>query len=267
MLVDFHLHTTASDGTFSPEDLINLLKEKNIEYFSITDHDTVDGIKNIREKNFIPGVEISVEYPSTLHILGYGIDLNNKKLLETLEMLKQYRLNRNKLIIEKMQKMGFDITFEEALKEANRTIIGRPHFASLMVKKGYVNSIKEAFEKYLKKGKPLYEDKKRLNMDKAIKLIKEANGLSFLAHPYQTTTNKDELETLIKKLVSLGLDGLEVYYSKHTKEMISTYEKIAKKFNLLKSAGSDFHGTNTPDIQPGINIDKKDINDFIKIFF
>ncbi|ANQ53613.1 phosphoesterase [Thermosipho sp. 1063] len=267
MLVDFHMHTTASDGTFSPESLVKIVEERDIEYFSITDHDTIDGIKKISKENFVPGLEISVEYQSTLHILGYGIDLNNKKLIDTLEMLKKYRLERNKIIIEKMQKMGFNITFEEALKEAKGTLIGRPHFASLMVKKGYVNSQKEAFEKYLKKGKPLYENKKRLNIDEAIKIIKEANGIAILAHPYQTTTDNEKLEALIKKLVSLGLDGIEVYYSKHTNIMIQTYEKLSQKYNLVKTAGSDFHGKNTPDIHPGIDVKLKDIETFISRVF
>lgn len=266
MKVDFHMHSTASDGTFTPEEVVKAVKEASIKFFSITDHDTIDGIKNIKEDNFIPGVEISIEHPTTLHILGYGFDINNERLNNTLDKLKKYRKERNLIMIEKAQKLGFDITFEELLEEANGTLIGRPHFASLLLKKGYVKDRNEAFEKYLKKGGLLYENKKRLELDKAIDMINSAGGIAVFAHPYQTSQDENEIEKIIKKMVSLGLSGIEVYYSKHTKDMIELYEKLCKKYNLVKSAGSDFHGKNTPDINLGIEIEEKNIEKFLQFF-
>ncbi|SHH52621.1 PHP domain-containing protein [Thermosipho atlanticus] len=267
MKIDLHVHSTASDGTFSPDEILTLAKERNVEILSITDHDTIDGIKKLisTEVYFVPGVEISAEFPTTLHILGYNFDVNNEKLNKTLNVLKEYRLQRNKIILEKMQTLGFNISMEELIKEANGELIGRPHFASLMVKKGYVGDLREAFEKYLKKGAILYEDKKRLKMDEAISLINDAGGIAVLAHPYQTGLEKEELERLVKKLKSYGLSGMEVYYSKHTPRMIEEYEAICKKYNLIKTAGSDFHGKNTPDISLGIEIQKELVTDFLRI--
>jgi len=265
--VDFHVHSTASDGTYTPEEIILLSKKENIEIISITDHDTIDGIKNLRVNGikFISGLEISAEYPSTLHILGYGFNINDEKLNKTLDLLKKYRLERNKMILEKIQRYGFNITMDELIKEANGKHIGRPHFASLLVKKGYVENLNIAFEKYLKKGALFYEDKKRLEMDKAIELISNAGGIAVLAHPYQTKLEGKELENLVKKLVGFGLKGIEVYYSKHTPQMIEEYEKLAEKYGLVKTAGSDFHGKNTPDIKLGIEIEKEKIKMFLEV--
>ncbi|MDK2886630.1 MAG: 3,5-nucleoside bisphosphate phosphatase [Thermosipho sp. (in: thermotogales)] len=266
MKVDFHVHSTASDGTYAPDELIEMAKNENIEVISITDHDTIDGIKTLKVKEikFIPGLEISAEFPSTLHILGYGFDVNDENLNKALDMLKKYRLERNKIILEKIQRHGFNITMEELIEEAKGKHIGRPHFASLLVKKGYVESLKEAFEKYLKKGALFYENKKRLNMDESIELISNAGGIAVMAHPYQTNLEGEELEKLVKKLVSYGLKGIEVYYSKHTPQMIEEYERLAEKYNLVKTAGSDFHGKNTPDIKLGMEVEKEKIERFLE---
>ncbi|MBO8161184.1 MAG: PHP domain-containing protein [Thermosipho sp. (in: Bacteria)] len=267
MKIDLHVHSTGSDGTYTPKEIINLSLEQNIDIISITDHDTLDGIKELSEIPIevvlIPGVEISAEFPSTLHILGYGIDINNKTLNKTLKELQEYRKERNKKMLEKFEEFGFHITLEELLVEAKGELIGRPHFASLMVKKGYVNTYQEAFDKYLKKGAPLYMDKKRLDPKKAIELIHEAGGIAVMAHPYQTKLSGVELENLVKKLKSYGLDGIEVYYSQHTEKMVNEYNYLAKKFELIKTAGSDFHGKNKPDILLGLDIPFSEIYDFI----
>ncbi|KAF2956270.1 PHP domain-containing protein [Marinitoga sp. 38H-ov] len=267
MIVDLHSHTTGSDGTFSPDEIINLANENNIEIFSITDHDNIDAIKelsNITEDIFfIPGVEISAEFPKTLHILGYGIDINNKELNNTLKELQDFRKNRNEKMLKNMESFGFYITMEELIEEAKGEIVGRPHFANLMVKKGYVKTYQEAFDKYLKKGAPLYMDKKRLEPEKAIELIHNAGGITVMAHPYQTKLEGNDLEELIRKLKSYGLDGIEVYYSQHTKEMIEEYNYYAKKYELVKTAGSDFHGKNKPHISLGMDIVYNELHDFL----
>ena len=267
MKIDLHSHTTGSDGTYSPDEIIKLAIDSNIEIFSITDHDTLDGIKRISElpENifFIPGVEISAEFPKTLHILGYGIDLSHEELNSTLTELQEFRKNRNEKMLKNMEKFGFYITMKELIEEAKGEIVGRPHFANLMVKKGYVKTYQEAFDKYLKKGAPLYMDKKRLEPEKAIELIHKAGGIAVMAHPYQTKLEGKDLEELIKKLKSYGLDGIEVYYSQHTKEMIEEYNYYAKKYDLVKTAGSDFHGKNKPHINLGMEINYNELHPFL----
>ena len=267
MLVDFHTHTTASDGTFTPQQLVDEMQKKTIEYFSITDHDTIDGVKAIKHiphgVQFITGVEISAEFPKTLHILGYGFDPDNQELNDSLDELQAFRKNRNAQMIEKMKEIGFEITMDELIREAGSDLVGRPHFANLFLNKGYCKSYQEAFDKYLKKGAPLYMNKKRLAPDKAIELIHKAGGIAVMAHPYQTKLEGEALKGLVEQLVSCGLDGIEVYYSQHTLEQVDDYQKIALKYNLMATAGSDFHGSNKPDIPLGMYLSDTDIAEFI----
>ena len=267
MLVDFHTHTTVSDGTYTPKQLVDEMQKKSIDYFSITDHDTIDGVKTVKHipqgAKFITGVEISAEFPKTLHILGYGFDLHHQALNRALDELQAFRKHRNSLMLEKMKEMGFEIKMDELIREAGSDLVGRPHFANLFLRKGYVDSYQEAFDKYLKKGAPLYMNKKRLDPDKAIDLIHKAGGIAVMAHPYQTKLEGESLERLVEKLVSYGLDGIEVYYSQHTLEQVDEYKKFAVKYNLIVTAGSDFHGANKPDIQLGIYLSDTDIAEFI----
>jgi len=267
MLLDLHTHSTASDGTFSPEDLVLEANRKKLKFLSLTDHDTIDGLSQITSIPdgliFINGVEISAEFPKTLHILGYGFDPEQNKLKNTLKELQDYRLNRNKKMIENMKALGFDITLEELEKEAGGELIGRPHFAKLFARKGYVSTYQEAFDKYLDKGKPLYLNKKRLAPEKAIRLIRDAGGIPVMAHPYQTKLDNEELEQLIEKLIGIGLMGIEVYYSQHTPDQIKFYRYLADKFNLLITAGSDFHGSTKPHIELGMNVDDKILQPFL----
>ncbi len=260
MLLDLHTHSTASDGTLSPEELILEAAHKNLKYLALTDHDTIDGLSQISTVPdgliFINGVEISAEFPKTLHILGYGFDPKHTELNHTLKELQDFRLNRNKKMIENIKKLGFDITFEELEKEAGGELIGRPHFASLFARKGYVGSYQEAFDKYLDKGKPLYLNKKRLQPDKAIKLLLDAGGIPVIAHPYQTKLNDEKLEELVADLANCGLMGIEVFYSKHTHDQIRFYKYLADKYGLLITTGSDFHGKTKPDIHLGMNVER-----------
>jgi len=326
MLIDLHTHTTGSDGSYIPIEVFKSAMKKKIEILSITDHDTLDGVKSLLKELtessedsslnsvpnrfaengsrntsskpsmdeaclwqalddgpwtclfsasrilgfsdsrffkelsdldilvFIPGVEISAEFPKTLHILGYGLDINNKELNSTLKELQNYRLNRNKRMVENMNNLGFEISLEELQKKAGGDLIGRPHFAQLMLEKGYVDSYQEAFDKYLKKGAPLYMNKKRLDPDKAIDLILQSGGIPVMAHPYQTKLNDEDLRSLIKELVSYGLKGIEAFYSEHTEEMTSKYLRYAEEFDLLVTAGSDFHGDNKPETDLGMKV-------------
>ena len=266
MKLDLHTHTTVSDGSDSPTDVIKKARNKDLEILSITDHDTIgalDEIKSIPNKmKFITGVEISAEFPKTLHILGYNFDSTDKALRETLNSLQNFRKNRNIKMMENMEKMGIFISWAELKEEAKGEIIGRPHFANILYKKNYVDSYQQAFDKYLKKGAPLYLNKKRLFPKKALELILNAGGIPVIAHPYQTKLNDEELRELIKKLADYGLQGIEAFYSLHTKKQIELYLGFANEFNLVITAGSDYHGTNKPNISLGMEVEHKYINPF-----
>jgi len=265
--LDLHTHTTVSDGSLNPQEILNEAAKLELEYFSITDHDSVNALDQIGKIpngiKFINGLEISAEFPKTLHILGYGFDLNNEKLRNALRELQDFRKNRNSKMLSKLAENGFPISQEELEIEAKGEIVGRPHFANLMHKKGYVNSYQEAFDLYLDNGKPFYLNKKRLDPKLAIELILQAGGIPVIAHPYQTKLNDSDLENLIKELKGYGLMGIEVYYSQHSDKQINKYLNYAEKFKLLITAGSDFHGTNKPHIPLGMDIPLKHIIPFL----
>jgi len=267
MIVDFHIHTTASDGTLTPEQLVGEIGKRSIPYFAITDHDTIDGLEILEKipKNLTPvtGVEISAEFDKTLHILGYGFDPKHPDLTDSLNELQDYRKARNKQMLEKMRRYGMVISMAELIDEAGSDLVGRPHFAALMVRKGYVDSFQEAFDRYLKKGAPLYMDKKRFDPDKAIDMIHAAGGIAVMAHPYQTKLEGRDLENLVKELVSYGLDGIEVFYSQHTPQMICEYKGYARQYDLIATGGSDFHGANKPHIPLGVEVNEQDIQPFV----
>lgn len=277
MLVDFHTHTTCSDGTLEPNELVKKAKLIGIEVLAITDHDTICAFREIDDKyaddldiTVIKGVEISVDYPTdSLHILGYNIK-DTETMERVLNELIDYRNKRNELILEKMNKLGFHATMEELRKIAKGDAVGRPHFARLMVEKGYVGSMNEAFDKYLKDGGIFFVEKKRLKPQEAIELIKKTGGIAVLAHPYDILSGKNSeeddmtfLENFIKKLVDYGLDGLEAFYSRHTQNQTIDLIRIANKYDLLITAGSDFHGSNRESVNLGMNVPYKLIKKFL----
>jgi hypothetical protein len=266
--LDLHTHSTCSDGTSSPQDIINRALEKGCEYISISDHDNVDHFLQLPSIpagiKYIAGVEISAEHKKTLHILGYNVDPEHKELKNTLLSLVEARRKRNESMLKNMAEQGFYITMDELITESKGGIVGRPHFANLMVTKGYVACYQEAFDKYLAKGQPFYMDKFRLDPKLAIELILAAGGIPVLAHPYQTALPSSELEHLIQELKSYGLMGIEAYYSQHSKEQIKEYLNYAKKYDLLVTAGSDFHGTMKPEIELGMKVPRIDLLPFLE---
>jgi predicted metal-dependent phosphoesterase TrpH len=267
--VDLHCHSTASDGTFAPADVVRLARERNLSALSLTDHDTVGGIEEAAAEarrlgiDFVPGIEISAEYPhpGTLHVLGYGVDPTRPALRDMTRQLLEGRDNRNPKIIAKLQELGVAITMEEVEREAKTAEaaaegkhkpVGRPHIAAILLRKGYVSSIKQAFDKYLAPGGLAYFDKERLTPRQALDMIRESGGLPVLAHPVQLRTENDaQLERELKDLVDLGLAGLEVIHSDHDASLVEKYTALADRYRLLKTGGSDFHGTNKKDIDLG----------------
>ncbi len=259
MSIDLHTHTTASDGSFTPSQLVRYAKQKGVTVIAITDHDTIDGnveamTEGEREAvTVVPGVEISVDYtPGSMHMLGFFIDIKNTALSEKLRLLQDSRADRNPRIIEKLNALGVNINYQEVIDISGGGQVGRPHIAQVLLQKGYTRSIQEAFDRYLGKGAPAYLDKFRMEPADAIGMIIGAGGVPVLAHPFTLNcANADELEHLIKNLVSLGLAGIEVYYSEHSSKQVSVYESLAGRFNLLITGGSDFHGANVQGIDLG----------------
>jgi len=246
MKVDLHVHTTASDGLLSPKAIVSKAKENKIDILAIADHDTIDGIPeamnaaNEKGIRLIPALEISANHEKQIHILGYYVDYKDLKFQSFVNKLKNSRENRNQKMLKKLESFGFEITVEE-LKSNAEGNIGRPHIADLMLKKGYVSTFAEAFEKYIGNNKPCYVPKKRPDIRKAIETIRKYKGIPVLAHPKYTYLEGEELENFISYLSSIGLGGLEVYYSKHNKGEEATYLRLAEKFSLIPTAGSDYH--------------------------
>jgi len=258
-MIDLHTHSTASDGTMSPAALAAYAREKKLEALALTDHDTVEGLAEALAAGaqngleVVPGIEISAEYPdSALHILGYYIDSTSPAFLKNISVLQQARADRNPGIVKKLQALGLQIEYDEIIAEAGGGQVGRPHFAQVLIKKGYVKTPKEAFDRYLAKGAPAYSDKFRFPPGEAIGHIRNAGGIPVLGHP--STLNLPgirELESFVGAMVDHGLMGIEVYYSDHSASQIKVYEGIAQKFGLLITGGSDFHGYSIKGIDLG----------------
>lgn len=256
--VDFHTHSTCSDGTLTPTELVQHANKSKISAFALTDHDSVDGIEEALNEakktdiEFIPGIEFSAAEKTETHIIGLFIDHKNEVLLNTIQKLKNSRKRRMEDICHKLQNLGLDITHDEALKVAGGSFVGRAHIAKLMVDKGYCTTIRECFDKYIGLNKPAYSEKNELTAKEAVIAIKAAGGLAFLAHLNQTGYSIEELEDLLTELKTVGLTGIEGYYPEYTPEHTSQYRKLAEKLNLAIAGGSDFHADMKPHIKIGI---------------
>ncbi|MET3288029.1 UNVERIFIED_CONTAM: putative metal-dependent phosphoesterase TrpH [Brevibacillus sp. OAP136] len=243
---DLHTHTLASDGTNAPAENVRLAKKQGLAAVAITDHDTAAGIAEAVEAGkeegieVIPGVEISsVAGGQDIHVLGYFIPYESAELHERLARLRDARHERNKLIVERLRSLGIDITLEAiyAQKQDVEKNIGRPHIAEELVRLGVVESIAEAFDKYLGKGGAAYTTPKRMTPEEAIKFIREAGGAAVLAHP--GLYGDDEL---VESLIVYGLDGIEVWHPDHDEAAQERYRKLGEEYGLILTGGSDFHG-------------------------
>lgn len=241
---DLHIHSNYSDGTMTPEKIIQLATELGLKNISITDHDSIASqyvAKKYENINVIPGIELSTEYEDLeLHILGYFIDINNDNLIRIVEKLNQSRLERVEEIIFKLKKNNIYLTLEDLSIDFNSTV-GRSHVANAMVRKGYFENYKSAFINYLVKGKPAYVKGFKLNYKEAIEVINKSGGIAVLAHPGQIYRSL-EVEKIIRNLKCYGLNGVEVYHPSHTKNSTNNFYNISKKYKLLITGGSDFHG-------------------------
>lgn len=244
--VDLHIHSTASDGKFSPEAIIVKAAELGLKVISLTDHDSVDGIipalktvKTYPGLTFIPGVEISTDMPDgEAHVLGYFINYTSRELGSTLERFRNSRLRRAQGMVAKLGALGIDIDWPRVQEIAGDGAIGRPHIAQAMLEKGYITSFEEAFKKYIGHGGPAYVEREKVTPEEAVALILRSRGLPVLAHPFTVK----EPETMVIKLKSAGLVGIEAYYKDNTDAETEATLGLATKYGLIATGGSDFHG-------------------------
>lgn len=256
-LIDLHTHTTASDGSLPPSEFILKCKKEGLAAVAITDHDTANGVDEcvfFGKKHgieVISGTELSAEFPGELHILGLFIDHHSKAFKESKKTLSQYRAERNINMIVSLKENGFDISDVEAIKNTPAESLGRVHMAKALTAKGYAKDYDDAFKKFLTADSPYFIKRKKLSIKQCIDIIHNSGGLSFLAHPNHSEKTASDLETLVKILVGYGIDGIECYHSSMDKHHSDMALAMCGKYNLLSSAGSDFHGLNKPDVRLG----------------
>ncbi len=257
MSIDLHIHSIFSDGTHSPTELVHLAQLRGLQALAITDHDTIDGVSECMATalhvglEVVSGIELSVEYgENTFHLLGYMFDHLDQELQSRIAVLQEARQNRNKKIILKLQNLGIHISVEEIHEASPVGQTGRPHIAKLLCRKGVVRNMDEAFAKYLKKGAVAYESRFVYSAVEGIDIIKKSGGIAVLAHPAQITQSSGEMSRIVGRLVDIGLDGLEVYYPTHSSAVRRKLIKIAKRYDMILSGGSDYHGS----IRPGTDM-------------
>ena len=271
--VDLHLHTTFSDGNLTPTELVDLCAEKGLNTISITDHDSTEGIEEAIEAsekykdfNIIPGIELSADQPGIeVHVLGYFLDYKTDEFQEILTEFRDGRKSRALGIVQKLNDLGIQISWDQVLEIADGAAIGRPHIAQAMVDNGYIEYPKQAFDKYLGRNGLAYVSRPRLTPSGAVKLILEHSGIPVLAHPTylaQREIGGEDwvvIKENIRELKKVGLVGIEVFYNDYTHEQIHELELIASEFELIKCGGSDYHANGNPgEILPGFIGPSKD---------
>lgn len=259
-LIDLHVHSNISDGTFSPSELALYAKSKGLSAIALTDHDTISGVEECTQKGLdigliiVPGIEFAAEYAGReIHILGYYIDSKNHMLREKLKFIIESRKARNVIMLEKLNNLGLSITREDlTLDSPSEAVFTRAHFATALYKKGYVKTRSEAFDKYIGRDCPAYVKRVRFTPEECIQAIHEAGGLAVVAHPNLYGFNPAEMNRMLKELTAIGLDGIETLYCTHSKEDVLELLGLCLKYRLFPTGGSDFHGDNKPGLDIGV---------------
>lgn len=246
--IDLHVHSIFSDGTLTPQRIVEYAVKRKLAAIALTDHDTTDGVPIAQQHaqqfgvEVVPGVELSVEMPGRsdleLHILGYYLDYQDSSFQEKLSFFRKKRHERAEMMLEKLKDLNVFLDGAKLLETTNDNAIGRLHFAQALLEEGYVHNIQEAFQRFIGFNKPAYVPKARLMPEQAIKMITDIDGIPVIAHPYFSEINRD----MISLLVGYGLKGIEVYHSRHSKSDIDRFRQYASEFNLLITGGSDCHG-------------------------
>lgn len=244
-LVDLHLHTTASDGQLSPEELVRYTAQRGLQVIAVTDHDSTEGLPHAFEaaQSFpnlavIPGIELGTDIPhGEIHILGLFIRYQDQSFQETLTKMRSSRVDRAKRMVENLASLGMPVDWEKVLEFADGGSVGRPHVARAMLDRGYISTQREAFDKYIGRNGPAYAEREKLTPEEAIALIHKMGGLSILCHP----ANMDDLETHVARLKSAGLVGIEVYYKDYPQHTVRSLARLAKQYELIPCGGTDYH--------------------------
>ncbi len=257
--IDLHTHSSASDGTLDPHELVQEAQKSALQALALTDHDTTNGLQQAWRAGqrlgleVIPGCELSVDFrQGQLHILGLWLPLEPKDLQQTLIDLRHKRHNRNERILEKLQNLGLNITYDQVKKLAGDASIGRPHIARALVQAGLVTSIQEAFDRLIGPRGKAYVPKEKLGPEQAIQVLLQEGATVILAHPYTLELSWQELKQEVQHFQQLGLQGIEVYYPDHSKEQTKGYLQLCRELGLLVSGGTDFHGSVKEDIALGV---------------
>lgn len=252
--IDLHIHTTASDGTLSPAQCVEHALERGLAAIAICDHDTLLGCRDAERRGaelgleVVPGVEISTKYGGSVHILGYYINTENPGLLSRLSEIVHDRDLRGEKMCRLMQGDGIDISYEQ-MKERFGEVVGRPHFAQVLMEQGVVSTVNEAFRNLISRGQKYYMPRYTINIEDSLELIAFAGGVPVLAHPFQYNKSDEELRELIEHCMEHGLRGIECIYSGYTSQMTEYLSALCREYALIPTGGSDFHGTLKPHIR------------------
>ena len=254
--IDLHIHTTASDGTFTPEEVVQEALRAGLAAVAITDHDTAVGYPRAAEEGLrcgvevVPGIEISTKFRSAVHILGYYIDVDSPALEEVLDWMHRDREERNVKLCAMLRASGVDIDIER-MHARFGDLVGRPHFAEIMIENGMARDMNDAFERLLNKNRPYFIPRQFLPIERSIEIIREAGGIPVLAHPFQYRLDDASLRELIEFCMEHGLEGIECRYSGYDAEKVAYLESLAAEYGLVRTGGSDFHGAVKPEILLG----------------
>lgn len=259
-MVDLHLHSTFSDGSRTPEEVVGLAKEAGLSAAVLTDHDTWAGAARFRAAadaaglRAAVGMEISADVPGrTVHLLAYGFDPADAALAAAAARIREGRRIRNAGILAKLSRLGCPVSMAEVLREAGSPeLVARPHIAAALVRKGFARDRSDAFRRFLERGAPAYEDRFRLAPAEAIRLVHGAGGAVSLAHPHSTRYDRSELHSFVRDLAAAGLDGIEAYYTGHLPGQVEELLGLAAEFGLVATGGSDFHGDPKPNVRVGV---------------
>ncbi len=259
MAVDLHTHSTYSDGTVRPSEVVGRAVRYRLSALALTDHDTLEGIPEARAAAaaagvaFVPGVELSVAWNTkAMHLLAYWIEPGSGPLQDRLAELQEGRSRRNLEIVEALRNLGIDITIDEIMEISGEGVVGRPHVATALVRRGEVASIPEAFDRYLARGRPAYRPRRRLRAAEAARLAQDSGGVTSVAHPHTIADNTPEFEAAFASFRDLGIHGVECHYVEYTPRMRERLAAIARSCGLVPTGGSDYHGDHKPGIDVGV---------------
>ena len=257
--VDLHLHSTLSDGSDEPEQIVATAQRQGLTSIALTDHDNLEGIDRARNAaaasgiDFIAGTELSVDWPGgTMHLLAYFLEPGEGPLQDEMVHIREGRMVRNREMVSRLNDIGIDISYEDVEAQSGGGVIGRPHFAAVLIQRGDVESIREAFDRYLATGRPGYVPRYRIEAARAIELATASGAITSIAHPHTLGVGADDYSRAFSQLASVGLGGIEAYYAEYTPQVRKHLAGLARDLGIIATGGSDYHGSYKPDLDIGV---------------